>query len=99
MAIATMTLIMRVIVVILLSIGVNAEQTLRLGVLVSQEGDFDFTGLIPAMNLALDTINSDTTLPFNFYITLNDSKVSECCLGAVKLLHVALYVYSRYRLR
>ena len=95
MAIATMTLIVRVIamnVVILLSIGVNAEQTLRLGVLVSQEGDFDFTGLIPAMNLALDTINSDTTLPFNFYITLNDSKVSECWLDAVKLLHVALYV-------
>lgn len=75
-----MALIVRVItaisVVLLLLIRGNSEQTLRLGVLISQEGDFDFTGLIAAMDLALETINNDTTLPFNFYVTLNDSMVS-----------------------
>ena len=57
---------------------VKAKQALHLGVLISQEGDFDFTGLIPAMNLALETIENDTTLPFRFTITLNDSMVSQC---------------------
>ena len=72
MAIVTITAIS---IVFLFTIGANAKQTLRLGVLISQEGDFDFTGFIPAMNLALETIENDTTLPFNFSITLNDSMV------------------------
>lgn len=54
----------------------NAKETLRLGALISQDGEFDFTGFIPAMNLALETIENDTTLPFRFSITLNDSMVS-----------------------
>ena len=60
-------------VVSLFAIETNAKETLRLGVLISQEGEFDFTGFIPAMNLALETIENDTTLPFNFSIALNDS--------------------------
>ena len=64
------------IIVFIFLIGVNGkEQTLNLGVLISQEGDFDFTGFIPAMNLALETIENDTTLPFNFIVKSNDSRV------------------------
>ena len=66
------------IFIFLFLIEVNGkEQTLNLGVLISQEGDFDFTGFIPAMNLALETIENDTTLPFNFIVKSNDSRVSE----------------------
>ena len=64
------------IFVFIFLIGVNGkEQTLNLGVLISQEGDSDFTGFIPAMNLALETIENDTTLPFNFVVKSNDSRV------------------------
>ena len=64
--------------VFLLLIGVNAKETLRLklGALISQRGSFDFTGLIPAMNIALETIENDTTLPFKFDVVINDSMVS-----------------------
>ena len=66
------------IFMLLFLIEVNGkEQTLNLGVLISQEGDFEFTGFIPAMNLALETIENDTTLPFNFVVKSNDSRVSE----------------------
>ena len=51
------------------------KDTLHLGVLVSQEGDFDFSGYIPAMNISLETINNDPTLPFNFSVTVNNSMV------------------------
>ena len=53
----------------------NAKETLHLGALISQDSEVDFTGFIPAMNLALETIENDTTLPFRFSITLNDSMV------------------------
>ena len=51
------------------------KDTLHLGVLVSQEGDFDFSGYIPAMDISLETINNDPTLPFNFSVTVNNSMV------------------------
>ena len=51
------------------------KDTLHLGVLVSQEGDFDFSGYIPAMKISLETINNDPTLPFNFSVTVNNSMV------------------------
>ena len=75
-----MKIIATISVVFILLIGVNARretprETLRLGVLISQEGEFDFTGFIPAMRLALETIENDTTLPFTFDIVLNDSMV------------------------
>ena len=69
-------------VALLFLVNVKAEvkekKTLHFGVLISQEGEFDFTGLLSAMDLALETIENDTTLPFNFTITLNDSMVSQC---------------------
>ena len=75
-----MTITMINIFVFIFLIGVNGkEQTLNLGVLISQEGDSDFTGFIPAMNLALETIENDTTLPFNFVVKSNDSRVRKSC--------------------
>ena len=67
--------ITKISTVLIFLIVVNAKETLRIGMLISQEGDIDFTGFIPAMDLALETIENDTTLPFNFYVRLNDSKV------------------------
>ena len=67
-------IIITVIAVFLLFTDVSGnKQTLRLGVLISRETGFDFTGFIPAMNLALETISNDPTLPFEFSISLNDS--------------------------
>ena len=63
-------------VVLLFLAEARAKEALHLGVLISQKGDFDFTGFIPAMNLALETIENDTTLPFYFTLTQNDSMVS-----------------------
>ena len=63
-------------VVFLFLTGVNGKETLRFGALISQHGLGSFyTGFIPAMDLALETIENDTTLPFRFEYTLNDSMV------------------------
>ena len=66
---------------LLLLSGTNAQrtaerETLRLGMLFSQEGAFDFSGLIPTIEIALETIEADETLPFIFTYTHNDSMVS-----------------------
>ena len=76
---ALMTSMMIVInVVLLFLIRVNsAKDILHLGVLVSQEGDLNLSGYIPAMELALESIKNDTSLPFDFDITLNDSMVRD----------------------
>ena len=59
------------IVVFLFSLtNTNARETLRIGVYI------DLTGFLPAMELALKTIEDDITLPFTFNVTLNDSMVS-----------------------
>ena len=67
-----------VIVISLLSLSATAKderETLRLGILFSQEV-FDFSGSIPAIEMALETIEADETLPFIFTYTYNDSMVS-----------------------
>ena len=69
-------MIERIIVVLLLLLRLNAtKDILQLGILVSQGGDLNLSGYIPAMQLALESITNDTTLPFDFDYTLNDSKV------------------------
>ena len=68
--------IAKISTVFLFLIMVNAKETLHIGMLISQEGGTDLSGYIPAMNIALETIENDTTLPFNFYVRLNDSKVN-----------------------
>ena len=66
-----------VLLTALLLIRVNATEKmiLNIGVLISQEGALDLSGYIPSMNLALESISNDTTLPFDFQVTLNDSMV------------------------
>jgi len=54
----------------------STKEILHLGAMVSQQGDFDLTGLIPTMELALETVEDDETLPFIFEVTLNDSMVN-----------------------
>ena len=71
-----MSTIIVTISIVLFLIEVNAKETVRLGVLISQEGDEDLSGYIPAMELAVEIINDNESLPFYFIITRNDSKVS-----------------------
>ena len=65
-----------IISLILFSGATNDKETLRLGMLFSQEGVFDFSGLLPAIEIALETIEADETLPFTFTYVHNDSMVS-----------------------
>ena len=58
------------------------RETLRLGMLFSQKGALDFSGLIPTIEIALETIEADKTLPFTFAYTYNDSMVSQLCAHA-----------------
>lgn len=66
----------------------TAKDTLRLGVLIPMEGDLDLSAYILPMNLALETIENDTTLPFKFTTKLNDSMV---CVK-LNLLHYSLRI-------
>ena len=59
-----------------------AKDTLQLGVMVSQEGDINYSGYIPAMDIALETIENDSTLPFYFNVTLNDPMVRDSLMTA-----------------
>ena len=70
-----MTLLLRVIEFLLLISASVARDTLHLGVMIPVEGVLDFSAFIPTMDLALETIENDTTLPFTFAITFNDSMV------------------------
>ena len=75
------------VVVLLLLIRASAEKdTLRLGVLIPVEGFLDLSAYIPTMELALETVANDTTLPFNFSTTFNDSMVRHYSY----VLHVVL---------
>ena len=73
----TISMITTIIVVFLFLIRLNAtKDILHIGVLVAQEGELNLSGYIPAMDIALEAIKNDTTLPFEFDVTLNDSMVS-----------------------
>ena len=64
-----------VVVLFLTRVNATEKMNLHLGVLISQEGELDLSGYIPTMNLALESIKNDTTLPFDFNVTLDDSMV------------------------
>jgi len=71
------------IITLVLFIGLsNGRDTLHLGVLVSQEGETDLSGFLPALDLALETIDNDTSLRYRFDVTINDSKASDLSLGS-----------------
>ena len=54
----------------------HEKETLRLGVLVSQDGEFDNSGFLPALDLALITIENDASLQYKFDVRIDDSMVS-----------------------
>ena len=72
--IASMEIIISIVLCFLIRVN-SAKDTLHLGVLISQEGDLDLSGYIPAMELALESIKNDASLPFDLDVTLNDSMV------------------------
>ena len=81
-----------IIIVGLILIRANsAKDTLHIGVLVSVEGDLNLSGYIPAMNIALERINNDSTLPFDFNVTLNDSMVR------ARLCIYIIYIYILFK--
>lgn len=61
------------------SIRENGTCPLYIGLMMSFGGEFDSSGVIPGVQLALDQINSDpTTLPgYTLHYTLRDTIVSE----------------------
>ena len=64
------------LIIITLVIGLShGRDTLHLGVLVSQDGVVDLSGFLPALHLALETIDNDTSLRYRFNVTINDSMV------------------------
>ena len=68
------------------------REILRLGMLVSQEGVFDFSGFIPTIEIALETIQADKTLPFTFTYTHNDSMVSSYTANLVYVMVAFIYL-------
>ena len=69
---------MNTVIIIILVIGLShGRDTLHLGVLVSQDGVIDLSGFLPALQLALETIDNDTSLRYRFEVTINDSMVSD----------------------
>ena len=60
----------------------NAKEILHLGVFN------DLRGLVPAMNIALETIENDTTLPFTFNYIYNDTMVSYNYIAICLKLHI-----------
>ena len=73
-----MRIVMIITIILLLLGGANAQrtargtaqrETLRLGMLFPQDGDLDYSGLIPTIEIALETIEADETLPFTFTYT------------------------------
>ena len=66
-----------IITLVLLIALSHGRDTLHLGVLVSQDGGMDLSGFLPALHLALETIENDTSLRYRFDVTINDSMVSD----------------------
>jgi len=52
----------------------HEKETLRLGVLVSQDGTFDNSGFLPALDLALETIENDSSLQYRFEVRVMVSR-------------------------
>ncbi|XP_065899536.1 gamma-aminobutyric acid type B receptor subunit 2-like [Dysidea avara] len=51
------------------------RETLHIGVLISQQlgAGFDYSGFLPALSLALDTVNNDSSLRYRLSVTVNNS--------------------------
>lgn len=54
----------------------ESKDILRLGVLIPEKGELNLSAYIHTMELALETVKNDTTLPFEFETIHSDSMVS-----------------------
>ena len=66
------------IITLILSTGAaHGRETLQLGVLISQQpGErLDYSGFLPALSLANETINNDSSLWYKLEVTINNSMV------------------------
>jgi len=73
-----MMFIATLIVTLALHTGaVNGRETLYLGALISQQlgAGFDYSGFLPALELALETIDKNSSLQYRFNVTINNSLV------------------------
>jgi len=57
--------------------AVYGRETLHLGALISQQlgTGFDYSGFLPALELALETIEKNSSLKYRFNVTINNSLV------------------------
>ena len=85
---ASMVIIISIVLLFLIRVN-STKDILHLGVLISQEGDLNLSGYIPAMELALESIKNDTSLPFDFNITLNDSMVRDSARSCCNMCYIA----------
>ena len=67
-----------------------SKDILRLGVLIPEKGELNLSAYIHTMELALETVNNDATLPFQFKTIHSDSMVS---------LYTALGRHSKFIVR
>ena len=73
------------------------RETLHIGALISQQpGEgFDYSGFLPALTLALETINGDSSLRYRFDVTINNSMVALSLHDQMDCVAIAnLFVYS-----
>jgi len=63
------------------------RETLQLGALISQQlgAGFDYSGFLPALSLALETIDNDSSLRYGFNVTINNSLVNNVLVLACVL--------------
>ena len=67
--------------------------TLQLGALISQQPreGFDYSGFRPALSLALETVNNDSSLRYKFNVTINNSLVGSCMALSVSMANTIVY--------
>ena len=81
----------RVALIITLTLSTGAaygRETLDVGALISQQAgaSFDYSGFLPTLALALETIDNDSSLWFRFEVTINNSMVLSQLVGIVAII-------------
>ena len=70
------------------------RETLHIGVLISQQlgAGFDYSGFLPALSLALDTVNKDSSLRYRLSVTVNNSLVYQTSLlyADIRLMYTSI---------
>jgi len=76
--------------------AVYGRETLHLGALISQQAgaSFDYSGFLPTLALALETIDNDSSLRYRFEVTINNSMVLSITI-ALLFSFGKMHVHSR----